>query len=82
MKDILNPDLGIQEADNLDERLPESFIDVMVRIIELPYAVVSAVLLDETLEDLPRDELGNIGKNRPLFIISGDSPHNYEQILK
>lgn len=36
--------------------------------VELPYTVVSAVLLDETLEDLPGNELGDLGVNILAFV--------------
>ena len=53
-KDIFNPHLGVQGPDNLDERLPESFIDAIV-----PALVGSGKsgLVDRCRDSKPVEEL-------------------------
>lgn len=45
------------------QQLSEEHVLQLVCTVELPYAVVAIILLDEALEDLSGDKLGDLGEN-------------------
>ncbi len=49
-------------------QLPEEHILQLVCAVECPYTVVSAVLVDETLEDLSWDKLSDLGEYILTFV--------------
>lgn len=47
---------------------PKEHVLQLICVVEFPYTVVSVVLLDETLEDMPGDETCDLGENILAFV--------------